>query len=800
MPQKLPLGYVLPALAYAGFSLLPALVVNAQAQEPHNLNMTPHPTDPQAMSLSLTLPPGPLAQRLVQFAEQTGTTLSYPPAAVEGLHSPGVQSADSIAQAMEQLLDGTGMEATTTTGGYVVQASGTSDVGALESMTVYGTRIENSGVAPVSGYLARLSRTATRADTPLLETPRSISVVTADQIADRKSLSVEDAVAYTPGVSIGGSGLDPRYDQINVRGYDTTTNGDFLDGLRQPNSGWLSYFASDPYALERIEILKGPASVLYGQISPGGMVNRVSKRPTATPVQEVEVQAGNYQHRQAQFDIGGSLDDQDTQLYRLVGVLRDAETSVEQVDNDIGLLAPSFTWQLDDATRLTLLGQYLDRQTSGSPRPYQDGETLTDLWAGDEDFDRLDQQQLTLGYEFEHNFQPGVSVHHRLRYGDVDTTNQYLSVVGAQDDQLDRISYGVYEDMQSVTSDTWMSFDFDTGPGHHTLLTGFDYAWLDYDVQYATGDAPTLDRNNPDHHQHVSRPDSLIADLSGESQRYGAYLQDQLAIGNWRLSAGLRHDWVETDSHNHLSDTNSTRRDSETSAQVGALYAFEWGLSPYISYATSFLPQSGTNVYGQQYEPTEGEQFEVGVKYQRPGSDTLLTLSTYQITQSNVLTRDPDNPLNRLQVGEERSRGIELEAISQLTEDLRLTASYSINDAEVTKSNDGNEGKTPINTPRELASLWLNHDLSGGPLNGLGMSAGVRYVGDSYSDSANHLTNDDYTLVDAGVYYDFSGNLAGTRLALYTHNLLDEQYEVCESGYCYRGEGRVVIGSLRYQW
>ncbi|MBL7250066.1 TonB-dependent siderophore receptor [Alloalcanivorax marinus] len=764
------------------------------------LAATPPGEPAPAVLNAIDIPAGPLAPALSRFAERTGITLSFSPDLTRDRRTGGVRQPASVRDGLNQLLAGTGLVAEAGDGGYVVvPLEGRTH--ALEAVTVDGQGEEANG--PVSGYRADQSLTATKTGTPILETARSISVVTADQIADRKAGSVEEAVAYTAGVSIGDSGLDPRFDQIKVRGYAVTTDADFLDGLRQPNTGWLSYFTSEPYALERVEVLKGPSSVLYGQISPGGLVNRVSKRPSAQARQEVGVQVGSHDHRQAQFDVGGRADDQGEVLYRLVGVARDANTDIEQVDNDLTLLAPSLSWRPDEDTRFTLLTQYSDRLTSGSPRPYQDGDTLTRFWSGDEDFDKLDQRQWLLGYEFEHAFSDTVSVQHNLRYGNVDTTNQYLSVTGVNAgnaDLLDRVSYGIYETMESVTTDTRLVTELDTGAVRHTLLTGVDYAWLNYDVEYASGAAPSIDRTNPDYDQPVARPDQVFADQTGISHRGGLYLQDQMAIGQWRLSAGLRQDWLQTRKEDHLNLARTKTHDDKTTGQLGALYLFDNGLAPYASYAQSFLPQSGTSLEGDAFDPSEGEQFELGLKYQPPGSGTRLTASLYQLTRSHVLTQDPRNVAFSVETGEERSRGVELEAVSDLSDALSLTAAYAYNDAEITESNDGDEGNRPTNRPRHLASLWMEYRQFGGMLDGLGVAGGARYVGSGYDDAANTRKNESYTLVDLGAHYDLRGALAGFRVGVNAKNVTDKEYVVCEAGYCYRGAGRSVIGSVSYFW
>lgn len=747
-------------------------------------------------SVSPSIPAGPLEQALNLFADRAGITLSYSPDVVRGLVSPGLSGGESLENGLAELLGGSGLVAQKTLSGYVVVMDSTDASYQLEPTITYGASTQ-SAFAPVSGYYASNASTATKTDRPILETAQSISVVTSEQIADRKVNRVEDAVAYSAGVRTGSSGLDPRFDTISVRGFDTTMSSDFLDGLRQPYNGWLSIYGTEAYALERIEVLKGPASVLYGQISPGGMVNRVSKRPSLLAKNQVEIQAGNDEHQQGQFDIGGQLDEEGNVLFRTVGVYRDAETYIEQLNNDVRMLAPSLSWKIDPDTSLTLLAQYQERETAASPMLYQNGDHLTDFWQGDEYFDKLEQRQWTFGYEFEHAFNDTFSLQQNLRYGQLDTTNQYLQPDGTiNNGVMDRYAVGVYEDMDSVTTDTRLVSRFATGDLQHTLLTGWDYAWFDSSVLYASGPAPSIDMNAPDYHQPVNKPTDALADQDSMSQRSGLYLQDQIELDRWRLSAGLRRDWAHARNNDNLSNSNSKTSDSATTYQFGALYLFDNGFAPYASYAESFLPQSGTNSSGAAFKPTEGKQYEVGLKFQPPGSSAMYTASLYHLTQENVTTRDPYDPLNSVQTGEQVSRGLELEAVADLSERLHMTASYSYNDPEVTKSNDGNKGKDPKDVPRHLASLWLDYKLGFG----LGFGAGARYTGSAYGDDMNTIKNDDYTLFDAGVHYDFSASMDGVRLALNARNLTDKQYINCQDGYCYRGEGRSVVTSLSYSW
>jgi len=738
-----------------------------------------------------SIAPGPLGGVLSQFASHSGVVLSFPASLTEGLHSEGLDGRYTIEQGFSRLLSGSGLQVSRHgPSDFVLQNVPDEGVRILDALEVSDQRVSGTG------YRVSSSAAGTKTDTPLVETAQSISVITEEQIRDRQPLMVEQAVAYTAGVKIEGAGLDPRFDNISVRGFPLVYNGDFLDGLRQPNTGWLSYFSTVPYNLERIDVVKGPDSVLYGQLSPGGLVNRVSKRPDKDARQEIQLQAGSNDHIQGQFDVGGELHS-DVE-YRLVGVIRDAQTDIEQIDNDVTALAPTLSWQAGDNTGITFISQYLKRRTSGSPRPYQDGETLTHFWAGDESFDKLDQDQWTLGYELKHEFGDALKLEQNVRYGDVDTVNQYLSAGALTGSVLSRSGVGVYEEMDSLSTDTRLVANFGHGVVEHQMLFGADYARFEHDVIYAGGSAPSIDMDNPDYSQPIPRPVNVWVDNHGQTSRAGVYLQDQASIDDWRLTAGIRRDWARDETRDNLAGTTSKRRDEHTTWRFGALYMLDSDLSSYFSYAQSFVPETGSDVNGNDFDPTEGEQFEIGLKYQPAGTGAMLTAALYQITESNRKTRDPDNLLFQVQTGEVRTRGLELEVTGYVTDNLRMTAGYNYNHAELTRDNDGNQGNDLGLAPRHLASVWLDYAVP--TIERLRLSGGVRYLGSEYIDSANSAKNDAYSLLDLAGHYDFGGSLNGIRVSVNANNLLDEEHISCQGIYCYRGTGRSLIGSVSYSW
>lgn len=757
----------------------------------------------QSQATRFDIPSQSLEQALLAFGQQADVQVSFDPALTDGLRSRPLRGSYSPEAALRQLLAGLPI-ALTFSGANTVTLSRV-DSGANDTIVLDPVRVEGdaqSATGPVDGYAATRTGSVGKTDTPLIETPRSVSVVTADAISDRKTQNVEDSLRYIPGVQVNGYGNDPRFDQIKVRGFTVTQTADFRDGLRQPNSGWLSYFRTEPYGLERIDVVKGPNSVLFGQASPGGMVNRVTKRPTEDARHEVEVQLGTDEHYQGQFDLSGPVTANKSVLYRVVGLARESESGLIGVNDDNQYLAPSLTFAPTEKLSLTFLGHAQHYETAGSSRPYQyaSGE-LSDFWAGDEDFDGLKQTQYVGGYEGRYEFNEVFALRQNFRYGTVETENQYLlSSLNADGHTLSRSTYGVYEDMDNLAVDTAGEARFTTGEVRHTAMIGMDYNKIDAAVEYAFGSAPSIDMNNPDYHQDIDRPGTILVDQNIDAYQLGFYAQEQMSWRNWRFNAGLRHDRAEKETTNNLTGGVTDGSNSATTGSAGLLYLFDSGFAPYASYATSFTPDFGTDADGESFEPTEGEQYEIGLKYQPPGRDSIYTVSVYDLVETNVKTRDPNNVANSIQTGEQRSRGIEFEAAMKLDDNIDLVAGYSYIEAEITKSNDGDEGNVPIGVAEHMASVWGNYSFTAGQLDGLEIGAGTRYIGETYDDSANTNKNDASLMFDARVSYSLDAVVPGASIGLNATNLTDEEHVTCESGYCYRGRGRTVIGSLTYRW
>jgi len=784
----------------------------------------------QATAVNFDIQAQPLNSALTLFGRQAGFQISFDPDLVKGLSSQKVSGAQLPDQALAHLLAGTGLGYRyTDTATILIEKlpQGASAPVPLAPLTVEG--IAETGTGPVDGYVAKRSAAGTKTDTPIVETPQTINVVTRDQIDAQAAQSVPKALRYTPGVVSEPRGIQSYADTLYSRGFAID---EYWDGQRL----LVGNFAQpqiEEYNLERIEVLKGPGSVLYGQASPGGVANLVSKRPTEEPYHEVQLAGGNYGHIEGGFDFGGPLDAEGKFLYRLTGLGRDTGTQVHHTEEERFSLSPAFTWQPNDRTSLTVLtnlqydpeGGYSGfLPADGTVRDNVQGKRFSQsFFDGATDFNTFDRKQGSIGYFLEHAFNDDWTVRQNLRYVHTNVYYENAFAFGYTDAaETDLLLFGrrSRERLDAITTDNQVEGKFETGPLRHTLLLGVDYQrsmWL----QHIGGDfVGALNVADPDNGFSVDTPPYDTFTYQTQDQ-LGVYAQDQLAWENWRLMLSGRQDWAFSNVHDRLAEQRSHQNDHHFTGRAGLLYLFDFGLAPYVSYATSFQPAIGTDRNGAAFKPTTGEQEEVGVKFQPQNVKSFITVSAYNLTQQNVLTTDPADTAFSTQTGEIRSRGVEVEGKANLADGLNVIAAYAYMDNKVTKASDedGSKGKTPVFMPKNTASLWADYSFgardddgqwkpgiwAGSWLSGFGIGGGVRFVDYTWGDAANTFKVPSYTLFDAAVGYDFaalSPKLAGARLSLNVTNVGDKRYvSGCVNAlFCTYGEGRKILATLRYQW
>ncbi|MBO9195306.1 TonB-dependent siderophore receptor [Rhizobium sp. 16-449-1b] len=663
----------------------------------------------------------------------------------------------------------------------------------LEKITVTGNgsnpqsiKEDNATVVP------KRTISATKTDTPLVETPRSVSVVTRAEMDERAVTDMIQAARYASGVTTGAFGYDPRFDQIYIRGIETTTTGDFRDGLRQPIMSYGS-FMTEVYTLDRIEVLKGPVSVMYGAASAAGIVNRISKLPLDEAHHEIELQYGTFGRKQAAFDFGGPINDEID--YRLVGLARAGEGSYD-IDDDRYLLQPSATWKPSEDTTFTVYGLAQKSETGASAWSYlQDNDVF--LYT-DPDFNSQKVEQYQLGYQLEHEFENGLTFRQNARAGDVDLKAHYLNRILVNTDGSWPTT-AVTEDLRSYQIDNQLEAKFDTGDVSHTLLGGLDYTWVSSDFAMGSG---SVAANTPG----SIVPVPALTSFTGSSlTQTGIYAQDQMELGNWRAVAGLRYDWAHQESTvKGAGGSTDEKDDGVLSGQVGLLYLFDNGIAPYVSYGTSFVPSTALSEDGSVLDPTKGRQIEVGVKYQPEGENYSLSGAVYRLVETNK-PQYASSFLFSENSGENTYTGFELEGRTQFDNGISLIAAYTYSHAEITGNNDATLiGNAPSTVPRHVASLWVNYAMpETSAIPGLSIGGGIRAMSDSFTSDSNTAKNAGVGYLDAVVSYDFgvsSPELKGLSLSVSATNLADRREQVCTDGYCYTGQGRTVMGSLKFKW
>lgn len=767
------------------------------------------------------IPAGELDVALNAFARQAGVLLSFDPALTAGRRSSGLSGSYPVEQGFTLLLSASGLRAVQgADGGYRLEPA-PAETGRLQlqDLHVEGRQQEASAVGPVNGYVAQRTRSATKTDASLLETPQSISVIGREQMQARGVATVEEALRYSPSVSTP-YGYDPRYDWMSMRGFDVKSST-YRDGLLLNRSTY-GLARPDAYLLERVEVLRGPASVLYGQSEPGGIVNLVSKRAPDTPLRELRLRVGSDDLGELAGDFGGPLDEEGRLLYRVTLLGNDANGQVDKTGNQRQAFAPTLTWRASEDTELTLFGMYQkDEGDFAFSRRF--APTLMaafrlpanrdrDFYEGEPGFNSFYRSYGSVGYELSHRLNDSWALRQNLRYEQMNYDYRYLNNSGATfaGTTLTRTANVKDEQFDGWTLDNQAQADFVTGPLTHKLLMGLDWRRLSAREVSRFGAAPSIDVLNPVYGVSVPWP-AKNADNDITRRQTGFYLQDQIVFDeHWHLLLGGRYDLARSETESNLGAARSSRDDEAFTGRVGLVYVADNGLAPYISYSESFNPTNSSDpLSGRPFEPETGRQYEVGVKFQPEDARSFVTLALFDITKQNVVSTNPNDPNDRRQIGEVRSKGLEIEALASLSAGLDLHASYTRTNARIQKSvNAWEEGARLAFVPREQAALWLDYSLQDGPLAGLGVGGGVRYIGETSQTSQNPLfglygpriievKTGGYSLFDASLHYQ----LDGLRLALNGSNLGDREYvSSCDVQACYYGYGRTVTASATYNW
>lgn len=809
----------------------------------------------QASAQKFNIPAQKLGDALASFGAQSGWQVSVRADVIRNVTSPGVNGSLTPADALSRLLAGTGFTYRLSGGHTVTLVPASANI-TLGPVRVGGRVVHQDPTGPGVGYFAENTMAGTKTNTPITEIPNSIYVITKQQMVDQQPQNVMEALRYTPGVyaeALGTANSGAADNQNNAgggflqRGFSSMQ---FVDGLQTNSES-----AGETSFLERVEVINGPASVMYGQTSPGGLIGMSLKKPTDVPLHQVSLGFGNWGRYEATLDISDKITKSGNLRYRIAAI---GDTQGTQTDyakyHRVGVL-PSLTWDIDSKTSLTLIGSYVytpgdGTYSAGYPAhgtllPGEYGRIARSTFLGEPNWNETAVKSAMFEYLFSHDFNKYIRFEQTFRWEKSKRDSRTLSLSGGYDaTHVERTP--MMQDIGNTTigMDARFTGKIKTGPLSHTWVVGMDFrkydASLGYEYDYTQGDN-LIDIYNPTYGSYTPcyGYKSSCQDFGGTSSfnrfQQGVYFQDQIKYKGLSIVLGGRNDWVSNTNYittiNGLSPssgvnvTHSQKPYANQSAftwRAGLIYNFRFGLAPYFSYSTSFQPQTGFGVSGQTFSPLTGKQIEAGFKYKIPETDVLLTASAFHIDENHYLITDPNNTEFSADAGRVTSKGFEVSAHANITKNIHIVASYSYTDARYTKTNltttqiytngytisrgadISQKGKYVQSVPRNMASIFVDYSLPSEALKGFGVNGGVRYVGFTYNDAANSFKIPEYVLFDIGARYDFSQTfpaLKGLQAQLSISNLTNKYYVTsCTTNACYLGQGRRVYGNLTYNW
>lgn len=634
--------------------------------------------------------------------------------------------------------------------------------------------------------------------TAILDTPASVSVITAKEMRDRNAQTVEQVLQYSAAVHSDYYGSDDRNDYYLIRGYQATT---YRDGL---TLGSMRGVREEPLAYERVEVLRGTNSTLFGVGDPGGSVNFVTKTAKFDRIANTALSFGSNGNKEASFDYNTALPGSETLAFRLTGKVKDGALDYDHSQDDETFLMAGVTWAPGDSTSLSLVADVLKREGTPNSGGYPlDREYDRSEFFGEPDYNFHDVDRTSVSALLTHEFDNGLSLHSNLRYSDLTDNFGYVYLydfAGRTGTDVSRYYFGTDYSAEEVIGNVILQYDTMLGQIASSTLAGLEFRDASTTSKSAYGLASSIDIANPvfsgaptafsvyDHSQIDYRTKSLFV-----TQNFSF---DERLIA----SVGLRRDFLDITNTNLLSATPTTTKGSfaETSGRFALTYKVTDEISVYGSYVESVAPPT------IGVEPERGEQFELGAKYAPEGSSTLYSVAVYDLTKKDVtipVVLDT-GVIERQKVGETGVKGLDLEARTEVNDQLTLMAAYSYMETEIVAGAlwDGTSmaGKEFTSAPRHTAAVWANYTLPEATAGGdVRLGLGLRYVGSYYLDAQNTKKSDDALLVDASVGFEL-GDMAA--LELNVSNLFDEQHVVGSATADYYNPGRSIGVTLRKAW
>ncbi|KQQ77960.1 ligand-gated channel [Rhizobium sp. Leaf321] len=631
-----------------------------------------------------------------------------------------------------------------------------------------------------------------RMPTDILVAPASISVITSKEIEERGADSVEKVVQYTAGVVTDYYGGDDRYDYIDIRGFTPYT---YRDGLAIGRT--FGGVKEEPYAYERIEVLKGTSSSGFGAAEPGGAINYVTKLPKTERFGEVYATGGSFSHKEGGFDFGDNLTEDDTLSYRLTGKFQNADAEYDYSKDNEKFLMGGLTWRPTDLTSLSFVFDHLDKDgIPGSGGQPIGSDFDRDKFFGEPDYYFLTTNRNSYSLMFDHDFDNGLSFGSKARYSNSDTAfgSAYLSNTRTDGSNLaDRYFFGSDTSTEQFVVDAHLMYEKDFDNVESRTLVGIDYNNFKSD-NYGLYDtsAPPISTTDPVYTGGPVSTDPTYG-TANDQKTTGLYLQQDLTFWDkLTTSVGVRNDWFDLSQDDLFSSASDSDTQSKFTKRFGVSYKITEEVAAFASYAESAAPP------GIGTEPTTGRQYEVGIKYRPEAFPALFTASVYDLTKSNITVYDSVTYLPST-VERVRHRGFELEAKAEVTESIDVIAAYSYIDSKIDEPGGVNDGNRLMRVPKHLASVWTTYTLDGeGARGDMTFGVGGRYMDSYFLDLANSASSESAFLFDASFTYKIQKN---TTFQLNMSNVFDEKHIASQdSGGVYYNPGRTVMATLRQTW
>lgn len=723
--------------------------------------------------IRFNIPAQSLTRALGDFARQAALRVQVDRAAAAAARSQPVSGAYTAPEALRQLLAGTGLEAHFPDRETVlVSPDGTrAMVGyTLTPLVVVGQRSR--------GYSAARTATATKTNTPLRDTPQSVSVITHEVIADQAMQGMADVVRYVPGITMGqGEG---HRDAPTIRGNSSTADF-FVDGMRDD----AQYFR-DLYNVERVEALKGSNAMIFGRGGGGGVINRVSKEAQWAPTRVVTLEGGSFDHKRTTVDFGQGVGS--AVALRFTGMYEDSEGFRDQAELRRFGLNPTLALGLGARTTLRAGYEYFsdDRRVDRGIPSFQGRPSSANIttFFGNPDSSyatlRLSAGSATL----EHALPSGLTIHNRTRYTRYDKfyQNSFPGAVNAAGTQVSLAAYSNATDRRNVFNQTDVTYALSTGGLRHTLLVGAEIGRQETEnfrrTGYYNNSATTL--SAPLAQPTVAAPITFRQSASDADNRTtasvaGVYLQDQVELSrHWQAIAGVRYERFDVDFHDNRKDQDLSRDDQLISPRVGLLFKPSDAASLYGSYSVSYLPSSGDQFssLSATLETLEPEQFtnsELGAKW-----DVLpnlaLTAAVYRLDRTNTAAPDPDDATRTVQTGSQRTNGVELGGSGSVTDAWQVLGGVAFQRAKITSTTTAAAAgqRVPL-VPERTFSLWNRFQI----LPALGVGLGVVHQTEMFAAIDNTVTLPGFTRADGALFVRLTPLLSAQ---VNVENLLDTQY------------------------